>query len=228
MSPAMYSKAAPRAIRAGRAKPVHNLRMKSPNPPTLPSEDEIIAAMRCWLEKAVIGLNLCPFAKSVYIKNQVRMVISRADSMEALQADLAQELLMLSESDPVEIDTVLLIHPHVLQDFLDFNDFLDVADMTAAALGLEGEVQIASFHPHYQFAGTTPEDVSNFTNRAPYPTLHLLRESSIDCAVEAFPDAADIFERNIETMHHLGRSGWDELFKDDAAERNAEKINLAK
>jgi len=171
--------------------------------------------MRRWLEKAVIGLNLCPFAKSVYIKDQVRFVVSDANSAEALQAELARELLTLSETDPAKVDTVLLIHPHVLNDFLDFNDFLDVAEGTVAELGLEGEIQVASFHPDFQFAGTEADDISNYTNRAPYPTLHLLRESSIDRAVSAFPDAADIFERNIETMQRLGKPGWDKLLSVD-------------
>jgi hypothetical protein len=224
----MYRKARTGAIRARYIKPGHNLAMKISNPPALPSDEDIVAATCRWIEKAVIGLNLCPFAKSVYIKDQVRMVVSRADSMEALQADLAAELLKLSESDPAEVDTVLLIHPHVLHDFLDFNDFLDVADMTSVDLGLEGEIQIASFHPQYQFAGTEPDAISNYTNRAPYPTLHLLRESSIDRAVEAFPNAADIFERNIETMQRLGKSGWDALFTMESADMNREKINETK
>jgi len=191
--------------------------MKTPDPAVSPSPEDVIAAMRRWLEKAVIGLNLCPFAKSVYIKDQVRFVVSAADSAEALQAELARELLMLSETDPGEVDTVLLMHPHVLNDFLDFNDFLDVAEGTVAELGLEGEIQVASFHPDYQFAGTEADDIGNYTNRAPYPTLHLLREASIDRAVSAFPDAADIFERNIDTLHRMGKAGWDSLFNADGA-----------
>lgn len=228
MSPAMYRKARAGAIRAQYINPGHNFAMNIPNPTASSADEDIIAATRRWLEKAVIGLNLCPFAKSVYIKDQIRIVVSRAVSIEKLQADLAAELLNLSESDPAEIDTVLLIHPHVLHDFLDFNDFLDVADMTSSNLGLEGEIQIASFHPQYRFAGTKPDDISNYTNRAPYPSLHLLRESSIDRAVEAFPDAADIFERNIETMRHLGKAGWDALFIGGLTSKNNEKINETK
>lgn len=181
-----------------------------------PSHDVVVAATRRWLEKAVIGLNLCPFAKSVYIKDQVRFVVSTADSSDALQADLAAELMKLKETDAAEVDTVLLIHPYVLNDFLDFNDFLEIVDMTVEALGLQGEIQVANFHPGYQFADASPDDISNYTNRAPYPTLHLLRESSIDRAVEAFPDAADIFERNIETMRRLGITGWDKLLNDQS------------
>jgi hypothetical protein len=176
-----------------------------------PTAQEAIDATRHWLEKAVIGLNLCPFAKSVHVKGQIRYVVSAARTAEALHADLVDELARLREADPAEIDTTLLIHPHVLEDFLDFNDFLDVADAALAELDLEGEIQVASFHPRYQFAGTAPDDMGNYTNRSPYPTLHLLREASIDRAVEAFPDAADIFEKNIETMERLGHDGWDAL-----------------
>ncbi|WP_420475935.1 DUF1415 domain-containing protein [Noviherbaspirillum sp. ST9] len=183
---------------------------------TPPPHDDVIAATRRWLEKAVIGLNLCPFAKSVYIKEQVRFFVSSADSTEALQADLAAELLKLKETDAAKVDTVLLIHPYVLTDFLDFNDFLDVVDATLETLGLEGEIQVASFHPQYQFADAGPDDISNYTNRAPYPTLHLLREASIDRAVDAFPDASDIFERNIETVQRMGKTAWDELLSDGA------------
>ncbi|MGQ5523111.1 DUF1415 domain-containing protein [Chitinimonas sp. PSY-7] len=168
----------------------------------------VIADTRAWLEKAVIGLNLCPFAKGVYIKNQVRFVVSEATTLDQLMDDLDRELLLLAEVDHNEIDTTLLIHPKVLTDFLDFNDFLDVADGVVVEHELEGILQVASFHPDYQFADTKPDDISNYTNRAPYPILHLLREESLDRAVAAFPDAADIFERNIQTMRQLGHAGW--------------------
>lgn len=173
-----------------------------------PNPQEVIDRTTQWLEKAVIGLNLCPFAKGVHVKGQIRYFVSNARSAEALHADLVDELARLRNAGPEEIDTTLLIHPQVLNDFLDFNDFLDIADATLAELGLEGQIQIASFHPQYQFAGTEANDIGNYTNRSPYPTLHLLREASIDRAVEAFPDAADIFERNIETMRRLGAEGW--------------------
>lgn len=177
--------------------------------------DEIIEATRHWLEKAVIGLNLCPFAKSVYTKNQVRYAVSDARDVEMLYHELTAELLRLKESDPEKIDTTLLIHPWVLTDFMDYNDFLHVADATVEELDLGGEIQIASFHPHYQFADTAPDDISNFTNRSPFPTLHLLRESSIARAVAAFPDASAIFEKNIETMHRIGANGWNSLWRKD-------------
>lgn len=173
---------------------------------------EVIDATRLWLERAVIGLNLCPFAKAVHLKRQIRYVVSAAADEEALLADLAHELSLLAEADIEEVETTLLIHPGVLGDFLDFNDFLDVADAAVAELGLEGELQVASFHPAYRFEGSSPDDIENFSNRAPYPTLHLLRESSIDKAVAAFPDAANIYERNIETLRALGPAGWQRLW----------------
>lgn len=173
--------------------------------------DQIIASTQQWLEKAVIGLNLCPFAKAVYVKNQIRYVVSEARDTDALHAELMKELELLAAADPERIDTTLLIHPYVLSSFPDYNDFLAIADATVEALGLAGTLQIASFHPDYQFADTAPNDIENCTNRSPYPTLHLLREASIDRAVAAFPDAATIFERNMETMRKLGKSGWDAL-----------------
>jgi hypothetical protein len=175
------------------------------------SDDEIVAATRNWLEKAVIGLNLCPFAKAVYVKDQVRYVVSPATTPEALLEQLMDELQTLSDTDPEQIDTTLLIHPFVLDDFEDYNEFLDVADAAVEDMQLDGEIQVASFHPRYQFADTEPDDITNFTNRAPYPTLHLLREDSIDRAVAAFPEAEAIFDKNMETMEQLGRDGWDKL-----------------
>jgi len=168
----------------------------------------VVAATRTWLECAVIGLQLCPFARAVYVNEQVRYVVSDAQTADALREALARELRTLIATDASVIDTTLLIHPHVLTDFLGYNDFLDVAESTVEALGLEGVVQIASFHPAYQFAGTTSDDVTNFTNRSPYPMLHLLREASVSRAVAAFPDAPNIYQRNIETMRRLGAQGW--------------------
>jgi len=168
----------------------------------------IVAAMRTWVERAVVGLTLCPFAKAVHVKGQVRYVVSRARTPEALVADLARGLHALAAIDPEEIDNTLVIAPYVLDDFLDFNAFLDVADATVEALGYAGVLQVASFHPRYQFEGTEPDDVSNFSNRAPYPVLHLLREASVDRAVAAYPDADAIPNRNIATLRRLGLAGW--------------------
>ena len=164
-----------------------------------------------WLERAVIGLNLCPFAKAVYVKHQVHCVVSAAQSLEALRDDLIQELKDLVALSPDERDTTLLVIQNLLKDFYDYNDFLNVADDCLVALGLEGDIQIASFHPQYQFAGTDENDITNFTNRSPYPTLHLLREDSIDRAVEAFPEADAIFEANMVTLEKLGLDGWQAL-----------------
>lgn len=175
-------------------------------------EEEVIAATRTWVERAVIGLNLCPFAKAPFGKGQIRYVVSKADNPEALLQDLIAELEVLAEANPEKIETTLLIHPGVLSDFLDYNDFIEIADETVEELDLGGILQVASFHPDYQFADTGPDDISNFTNRSPYPTLHLLREDSIDKAVAAFPEAEMIYEKNIDTMIRLGQQGWDELF----------------
>ncbi|XQA69018.1 DUF1415 domain-containing protein [Xanthomonas sacchari] len=179
-------------------------------PPTslAPASDDPIALTRRWLERAVIGLNLCPFAKAVYVKQQVRFVLSDASTPEALLEQLAEELVLLRDTPAEQIDTTLIVHPDVLQDFLDYNDFLDNADAAVEALDLQGVLQVASFHPQYQFAGTAPDDIGNYTNRAPYPTLHLLREDSVERAVAAFPDADVIVERNLQTLEKLGLEGW--------------------
>ena len=174
-------------------------------------DDQIVAATQNWLEKAVIGLNLCPFAKSVHVKQQVRYVVSSATSPEQLLEELMNELQLLSDTPAEEVDTTLLIHPFVLTDFLDYNEFLDVADAAVEDMQLDGELQVASFHPDYQFSETDANDIGNYTNRAPYPILHLLREDSIERAVAAFPEAEQIFEKNIETLEKLGHDGWDKL-----------------
>ncbi len=175
------------------------------------SNEEAIAATKLWLERAVIGLNLCPFAKAVQVKNQIRYVVSAAQTTEELLRDLLSEIEVLAESSAAAIDTTLLIHPHVLTDFIDYNDFLEVVDAALVEVDLDGELQVASMHPQYQFADTEPDDITNYTNRSSYPTLHLLREASIEQAVAAFPDAAHIFDKNIETMRRLGHEGWNEL-----------------
>ncbi len=178
------------------------------------STDDPIAATRRWVEKAVIGLNLCPFAKAVYVKDQVRFVLSDATTPEQLIAELGEELLLLRDTPAEQIDTTLIVHPQVLQDFLDYNDFLDNADGLVDALELDGELQVASFHPDYQFADSGADDIENYSNRAPYPTLHLLREDSVGRAVAVFPEADAIVERNYATLRRLGHDGWKTLFAD--------------
>ena len=177
------------------------------------ADDDIdpIADTQRWLERAVIGLNLCPFAKAVQAKGQVRWVLSDATTPEVLLEQLGEALLQLRDTPAEDTDTTLIVHPQVLADFLDYNDFLDSADALVESLGLDGVLQVASFHPHYQFAGSAPDDVENFTNRSPYPTLHLLREDSVSRAVAAFPDPEVIVERNVETLRQLGVEGWRKL-----------------
>ena len=172
------------------------------------------ADVRRWLERAVIGLNLCPFAKAVYAKQQVRIVVSDASTERALLEQLGEEMALLRDTPAEEIDTTLLVHPQVLQDFLDYNDFLDDADALVEAMDLDGVLQVASFHPQYQFAGTEPDDADNLTNRAPYPILHLLREDSVDRAVAAYPEPDAIVERNLATVRGLGADGWRKLLGD--------------
>ncbi|MFH2140180.1 MAG: DUF1415 domain-containing protein [Pseudomonadota bacterium] len=175
------------------------------------SNEQAIADTTLWLEKAVIGLNLCPFAKAVHVKKQIRYFVSAAQTPDELLVDVLRELELLAETPRDKIDTTLLIHPQVLTDFLDYNDFLAVVDAALEEVDLAGELQVASMHPDYQFADTEPDDITNYTNRSPYPTLHLIREDSIDEAVAAFPEAEMIFEKNMETMRKLGHEGWDAL-----------------
>ncbi len=175
------------------------------------TEEQVLEKTRHWLEKAVIGLNLCPFAKAVYVKNQVRLVVSKARHADDLLEELDRELDLLVATPATEIDTTLLIHASLFDDFLDFNDFLEVAEGVLDEHGLEGVVQLASFHPQFQFDGTEADDISNYTNRAPFAMLHLLREDSVERAVEAFPEAEAIFEQNIATLEKLGHAGWAKL-----------------
>ena len=164
-----------------------------------------------WLERAVIGLNLCPFAKAPHVKGQIHYVVSQAKGLEGLRDELIAQLQAMAALPAEERETVLLIVPQMLHDFLEFNDFLDEADGVLQELDMEGEFQVASFHPQFQFADTEPDDITNFTNRSPYPTLHLLREESIDRAVEACPEAEAIYETNMATLEKLGIRGWQDL-----------------
>lgn len=186
------------------------------------TEEFVMERTRAWVDRAVIGLNLCPFAKGPQSKGQVRYVVCPATEVEGLLAALLDELRWLAGVPSDSVETTLLIHPYVLNDFSDYNDFLDVAEAAVRELDLEGVLQVASFHPQYRFSGSAPEDLGNATNRSPYPTLHLIREESIDRAIEAFPDPAAIFDNNIATMERVGASGWAALLKqcqDDAAGR---------
>ena len=175
------------------------------------TDEEVLVKTKHWLEAAVIGLNLCPFAKAVYVKNQVRLVVSKARHADDLLEELDRELDLLVATPASEVDTTLLIHPALFDDFLDFNDFLEVAEGVVDEHGLEGVIQLASFHPQFQFDGTGPDDIGNFTNRAPFAILHLLREESVERAVVAFPQAEAIFDVNIATLEKLGHAGWKSL-----------------
>jgi hypothetical protein len=171
----------------------------------------VVAETRAWLERAVVGLNLCPFAKAPLMKEQIRYAVAGAQDPLALLEALCTELQALARAEPAQVETTLLIHPRALTDFVEYNDFLDLADAALAESGLAGVLQIASFHPRYCFAGTAADDVSNATNQSPYPMLHLLREASVTRAVEAFPEVETIYETNIRTLRALGAAGWAEL-----------------
>lgn len=175
------------------------------------SEEEVLAATQLWLERAVIGLNLCPFAKEVHDNKQIRYMVSGAKREGELLDDLMRELELLAESPADKIDTTLLIHPHVLSDFLDQNDFLDAVDEVLEDMELDGILQVAAMHPHYQFADTQPNDIENFTSRSPYPMLQILREVSVVEAAAEYPDTEHIFERNVETLRRIGPEGWNAL-----------------
>jgi len=174
--------------------------------------DAIIERTRQWVERAVIGLGLCPFARVPFEQALVDFVVSDARTLDALAEDLDAQLRRLDAIDPWECETVLLIHPYVLGDFLDFNDFLDVADALLAELDLVDDIQIASFHPHYQFGDAEPDAIENYTNRSPHPTLHLLRNASVDRAVSSVADPTQIYRTNIETLRRIGERGWRELW----------------
>jgi hypothetical protein len=180
-----------------------------------PEDAPYIADTARWVERAVIGLNLCPFARAPHVQGKLRMRVSHARDTDALLDDLCGELQSLNALTPEECETGLLIHPYVLTDFLDYNDFLDVADAALQTLGLEGVWQVASFHPDYQFADSTADDITNFSNRSPWPTLHLLREASVERAMESMSDTDAIYRNNIATLERLGHAGWQALWRDD-------------
>ena len=180
------------------------------------SDEQVLADMHRWIEKAVIGLNLCPFARAVYVKNQVRIVVSRARHLDAFLDELDAELELLKATPAEQIDTTLLVHPTLFPDFLQFNDFLGVVENVVTEYELDGVIQVASFHPRFQFEGSEPDDISNATNRAPYPILHLLREDSVERAIQSDAGDADaIVERNIATLQALGHDGWRRLLAND-------------
>ena len=173
----------------------------------------VVASTRQWLEKAVIGLKLCPFAAAPYATNRVRFCVSEGRTQALLRQDLQRELLSLAKADPLECETTLLIHPWVLQEFSDYNEFLGECEDLLVECALADDLQIASFHPRYQFAGVDANDIGNYTNRSPYPMLHLLRQSSVTIAVDGFAGIHEIGSKNIETLHELGHERWKQLWE---------------
>jgi hypothetical protein len=180
--------------------------------------DRVVARTRAWVEHAVIGLGLCPFARGPHAQGRIRYRVSTARDEDALVADLAEELHLLAQVDPQQVETTLLVHPWALQRFEDFNQFLGIADAAVAALGMTGVLQVASFHPDYRFEDAAPDEIANATNRSPYPTLHLLREDSVAEAVRAHGDTDAIYQANIRCLEGLGEAGWARLRRliDDA------------
>ena len=177
----------------------------------MPDTETAVADTRRWLERAVVGLNLCPFAKAVLVKDQVHFAATEAQDPAAILQDFALELEALVARDAGERDTTLLVIPRGMEDFLGFLDLVARAERLVRKRRLDEVVQVAHFHPRFVFAGMEEEDITNYTNRAPHPTLHLLREASLDRAVAAFPDAAAIYEANMALLRRLGRAGWDAL-----------------
>ena len=184
------------------------------NADALPEDAPYLADTVRWLERAVIGLNLCPFARAPQVQGKLRLRVSHARDTDTLLDDLCGELQSLNALTPQECETGLLIHPFVLGDFLDYNDFLDVADAAVETLGLEGVWQVASFHPHYQFADSTPDAIENYSNRSPWPTLHLLREASVERAMASMTDTDSIYRHNLDTLRALGIEGWQALWRE--------------
>ena len=179
------------------------------------NETQVLKRTALWVDKVVIGLNLCPFAKAVRAKGQIRYVVSQADTSEGLLEDVERELLALAAADPELVDTTILIHPRVLADFRDSNDFVHEAEARLSELELDGELQIASFHPNYCFADASADDPANCTNRSPYPMLHFLREASITRALASFPDPSSIYERNVQTLRGMDAAFVAALVGDD-------------
>jgi hypothetical protein len=185
---------------------------------TKTKNEEAIAKTVLWIERVVIGLNLCPFAKAIHAKNQIRYEVSNACESRTLLADLKRELSLLVETAPNQIESTFLILSDGLSEFTQYNHFLDLCTLLLEEMQLDGVIQIASFHPHYQFENTNHDDVTNYTNRSPFPMLHLLREESVTRAIEAFPDSNNIYDRNIATMRSIGKTKMDAFLVESKVE----------
>jgi hypothetical protein len=195
--------------------------------PEAPDPAHAVALTRAWVERAVLGLGLCPFARAAQQRGAVRYVHSAARDAGALLDDFCAEARRLVAAAPSELETTLLIHPRALRDFADYNDFLDVADAALEALGCTGVLQVASFHPDYRFEGTAIDDIENATNRSPWPILQLLREASVAAATQAMPDSAPIYEANIATLRALGAEGWVRLQAQCERDAGAARLSAA-
>jgi hypothetical protein len=187
-------------------------------PQRVPAPAYALAATRAWVERAVIGLGLCPYARAAQASGRVRYVCSTAADAAELLADFAAEVGHLRAASPGSVETSLLVHPWALAEFDAYNDFLDVADAALSALGARGVLQVASFHPRYRFAGSDADDVANATNRSPYPMLQLLREATVSAAVDAGADGEAIAAANVARLRRLGERRWRALMAGCAAD----------
>ena len=173
----------------------------------MPTEKEIIQTVKNWIANFIIQYNLCPFAKKPFVQNKISYIVYEGEDLEELATILQQTFTDLQTISRSSLETTIIILPNLLQNFNDYLAFLEVANRLIFALRLEGIIQIASFHPNYQFAGTNKEDVTNYTNRSPFPLIHLLREDSVTEAVTHYEDIEEIPERNMELMRQLRKDG---------------------
>jgi hypothetical protein len=174
--------------------------------------EEIVALSRQWVETIVVGLNLCPFAAPVVRNDTLRYAVTDAESMEALASNFLQELNLIQEKDEKEIATTLVIMPRAVADFYDYLDLLAYFEDLLAKSGLAGVFQLASFHPAYLFAGVEPDDLSHWTNRSPFPMIHIIREGQMSRVLRHYDNPEEIPERNIKLLRELGREGLVERF----------------
>lgn len=177
-------------------------------------KEQIIETTKLWLERFVIGLNLCPFAKHPFKNGKIRYIVFEDNDLEKLTELLLKEANELIETTPSVLETTLIILPEILDEFEEYLDYVEMAEFIFAEVELEGVIQLASFHPDYQFEDTEPTDVENYTNRSPFPMLHLIREDSITRAIEAYPEVGNIPETNIETMNNLGLTRVKQMLDD--------------
>ena len=177
-------------------------------------KQQIIDTTKLWLDRFVIGLNLCPFAKHPFRNDKIRYIVFEGSDLEKLTETWLKEANALVETTPSVLETTLIILPEVLDEFEAYLDFVEMSEFILEEVDLDGVIQIASFHPDYQFDETEPTDVENYTNRSPFPMLHLLREESVNRAIEAYPEIGDIPDNNIDTMNKLGLTRVKQMLDD--------------